>query len=815
MKFYSFANIAAVADCRDIAATLYGCKIVNGRTSAPWRGGTNPESVTISKDQWYDHGSGKQGGGAVQLASFHFNNDAQAAQQWLGEHYHLTPKMETGAAPSSRKSRYDELIEAGYQEITRYDYRNLAGELIHFVIRLQHPEKPGKQFVQGTPDGWGLKGITTILYRLDVVSASSWVALCEGEKSADRLNAAGIPATTACMGAGKWHDGLSEALRGKDVAIFPDNDEPGREHAQTVARAIHGIATSVRVVQPADCLPTKGGIDDFLDLGHSPDEVLSMIASAPEWHPASASASSASMSSTTDEPTPAMLAEAKQANSIPFRNYIPNETESERRGKKVKDVIKEPRTHQAMLDDLWRRFLGFPRRVGSYTLFDHDRDTGEIIEMDKAHEFRAWIARRSKQNPEFTKGDAMANELDFMASIRTMTHSYESVSLVPDWPLRSEVYYAHDKIPPATPDHRYLNEFASFFLPAESVDAMLIKAFICAPLWYIPGVPRPAWIIDSRDGQGSGKSLLAFMVAELYGGAPLTVTRHDLEREQKEIRKRCVCAEGRNKRIFLVDNVTGLFRSPELASLITFKYISGLAPYGHGEESRPNNFVYVITSNTATVDSDLADRSLSIFVKRPEIGMRIGWVERVQNFIKKHRLNVMADIIDMLEKHSPFDIPTETRFSEFEQCIIQPCAGDPELMRELLDHIVETRKDINIEDEQARSIMETFNYQLRQLNLDDCPVFIQNRVANSWGGQALSDTLHTEISQRASETPVTTIRKLATQDKISQIDPAIKRWPTSSQKDRYRGLAWNFTESTDDVPMVYLTPDNRINTKII
>jgi hypothetical protein len=137
MKFYSFANIAAVADCRDIAATLYGCKIVNGRTSAPWRGGTNPESVTISKDQWYDHGSGKQGGGAIQLASFHFNNDAQAAQQWLGEHYHLTPKMETGAAPSSRKSRYDKLIAEGYIEKARYEYKDLNGIVRHITVRME------------------------------------------------------------------------------------------------------------------------------------------------------------------------------------------------------------------------------------------------------------------------------------------------------------------------------------------------------------------------------------------------------------------------------------------------------------------------------------------------------------------------------------------------------------------------------------------------------------------------------------------------------------------------------------------------------
>jgi hypothetical protein len=820
MRFYSFNDIRAVADCAAFAADVYGVTIRNGRCAAAWRGGDNPEGATIEKSQFYDHVA-KRGGGIFELAAWKCGGSydhvpMQTIQAYLGDYYRLTPKMETGAAPD-HECRYTRLIRDGYIERARYEYRDLADAVRHVTVRLQHPERDGKEFVQGHVNGnggikWTLKGVDTVLYRLPEIAASEWVLICEGEKSANRLASLGLPATTAPMGAGKWRDSYSDALAGKDVAIAPDNDAPGVEHANSVARALYGKARSIRIIGPLSARE-KGGIDDWLDegQGQSAESVLAVIAAAPEWTPPAAIAElDANTGPSEDE-----LQRAKAANSVPFRNYVPNTVEKQVRGKAVKETIREPRTHAAMLDDLHLRFLGFPRRVGSYTLFDHDRDTGEIIEMDKAHDFRAWIARRSKHNPEFAKGDSLATELDFMATIRAETKSYEAVSLVPDWPRRGEVYYAHDRIPPPSPGHQYLNAFADFFLPAETVDAMLIKSFICAPLWYIPGVPRPAWIIDSRDGQGSGKSLLAFMVAELYGGAPLTVTRHDLDREQKEIRKRCVCAEGRNKRIFLVDNVTGVFKSPELASLITFKYISGLAPYGHGEESRPNNFVYVITSNTATVDSDLADRSLYIYVKKPSIGTRIGWVERVQDFIRHHRMNVMADIIDMLERHTPFDMQTETRFSEFEQSIIQPCAGSPDEMRRLLHHIVETRKDSNIEDEQARSIIETFEYQLRRLGLEDLPVFVHTKVANSWGGQALSDTLHTERSKN-SDLPTQIIRQLAAQGKIPQIDPSIKRWPISSNQDRFRGIAWKFSDTTERATMIYMQPDNTtIDTKTI
>ena len=42
----------------------------------------------------------------------------------------------------------------------------------------------------------------------------------------------------------------------------------------------------------------------------------------------------------------------------------------------------------------------------------------------------------------------------------------------------------------------------NFFCPSTSTDRNLLAAFICAPLWYIPGIARPAWVIDSADGQG-------------------------------------------------------------------------------------------------------------------------------------------------------------------------------------------------------------------------------------------------------------------------------------------------------------------------
>ena len=41
-----------------------------------------------------------------------------------------------------------------------------------------------------------------------------------------------------------------EPLRGRAVVLWPDNDEPGRRHMDTIAAAVAGIASSCRIVQP-------------------------------------------------------------------------------------------------------------------------------------------------------------------------------------------------------------------------------------------------------------------------------------------------------------------------------------------------------------------------------------------------------------------------------------------------------------------------------------------------------------------------------------------------------------------------------------
>ncbi|CCF84135.1 AAA family ATPase [Nitrolancea hollandica] len=171
--------------------------------------------------------------------------------------------------------------------VATYPYYDETGELLYEAVRYEP-----KDFKQRRPDGvggwaWNLQGVRRVLYRLpELLAASSgrWVLVTEGEKDVDRLLSLGFVATTCPQGAGKWRDEYSEALRGRYVAIIPDNDDPGRRHAEQVARSLYGVVTEVRIVTLPG-LPDKGDVSDWLDNGGTPEQLKRIIVAAPGWTP--------------------------------------------------------------------------------------------------------------------------------------------------------------------------------------------------------------------------------------------------------------------------------------------------------------------------------------------------------------------------------------------------------------------------------------------------------------------------------------------------------------------------------------------------
>ncbi len=163
--------------------------------------------------------------------------------------------------------------------VATYEYKDETGKLLFQALRYDP-----KNFKQRQADGkggwiWNLHGTRRVLYRLGEVLAANDVLVVEGEKDVETARTWGFTATCNPMGAGKWREEYSESLRGKQVTVIADDDEPGRKHAQQVAQSLQGKAASIKVIE----VPGGKDLHEWTTKGGTRDELLQLIHIAPEW----------------------------------------------------------------------------------------------------------------------------------------------------------------------------------------------------------------------------------------------------------------------------------------------------------------------------------------------------------------------------------------------------------------------------------------------------------------------------------------------------------------------------------------------------
>lgn len=178
-----------------------------------------------------------------------------------------------------------------------YEYRDESDRLLYQVVRYDP-----KDFRQRRPDpstksgwSWDLQGVRRVLYRLpDLLKRpEAPVIIVEGEADVETLRRYRLLATTNVGGTGMgWREEYSLMLMGRRVAIIPDNDDAGRQHAAVVAGnlLLAGVA-SLRIVHLPGLEP-RGDVTDWLEkyLRHAtPAEkraaLLGQIRRAPQWQP--------------------------------------------------------------------------------------------------------------------------------------------------------------------------------------------------------------------------------------------------------------------------------------------------------------------------------------------------------------------------------------------------------------------------------------------------------------------------------------------------------------------------------------------------
>jgi len=225
--------------------------------------------VSLDKGTWFDH-EANEGGGVLDLLRKRLGLETPAAIAWLRERNHIPAASRRG----------------GMNIVATYDYTTVDGVLLFQVCRLdpkdfrpRHRDENGKWL-------WNMSGVQRVLYRLPDVSAAvasqAVIYLTEGEKAADRVAAMGLTATCSPAGANKWRKEYSPSLAGADVVILPDNDDVGAKHAASVAKALQGIATRLRVLALPD-LPAKGDVADWIDSGGTAAQLTALTDVASDY----------------------------------------------------------------------------------------------------------------------------------------------------------------------------------------------------------------------------------------------------------------------------------------------------------------------------------------------------------------------------------------------------------------------------------------------------------------------------------------------------------------------------------------------------
>ncbi|MGA2183581.1 MAG: hypothetical protein ABSH47_11175 [Bryobacteraceae bacterium] len=157
--------------------------------------------------------------------------------------------------------------------VATYDYRDEDGELLYQVVRTEP-----KGFFQRRPAGFGgwinRKGERQVLYRLREVLEAPVVFCVEGERDVETLRNHGLVGTTNAGGAeAPWLSQYTEALRGREVILIPDNDMPGRKRVARIARALLGKVERLVILELED----GKDLTDWFTRGHSELELITLL----------------------------------------------------------------------------------------------------------------------------------------------------------------------------------------------------------------------------------------------------------------------------------------------------------------------------------------------------------------------------------------------------------------------------------------------------------------------------------------------------------------------------------------------------------
>ncbi len=384
--------------------------------------------------------------------------------------------------------------------------------------------------------------------------------------------------------------------------------------------------------------------------------------------------------------------------------------------------VKKPMSIVEIEESLRRLSGPWPRRVVE-TLFCETRDH-EPIYLSSSARLLAWTSRLAQV--DWTKGARFVTQEQFYEHLRMTAERYEAIESIPHWPPIAGIYYMHRPMP--RPSGK-LDGFLDFFTPATDEDRELIRAFVLTMFW--GGMPgrRPAVLVtgpdhDPESGRGVGKTTLLEVVFDELAGGSIDVSPMA---DMNVVKTRLLSPGACRIRAAKIDNIKTLKLSwADLEGLITSASISGRALW-EGEGTRPNTLVWGLTLNGASLSKDMAQRCTVIKVGRPVFAA--DWEEKVRNYAKEHRWEIIADVGEILTSEAG-PLTPKTRWAAWEQGVLSKV----DLAERCQELVRERMMTADADDEEKEIVAEHFRemLSLHHHDAEGGKVFFPTGLAAEW-----------------------------------------------------------------------------------
>jgi len=338
---------------------------------------------------------------------------------------------------------------------------------------------------------------------------------------------------------------------------------------------------------------------------------------------------------------------------------------------------------------------GWPRRVAGQMFVPGTLPKGEVPGagsvryIKSADEVFAWVSQHAdllwiKQGTKNRQGRSCTpvTKAEIAAHLRdTASPSYAGVECLPHAPAVNGVYYLPINLPEATGE--CLAEFIARTNPATEEDRALLLAALVTPGWGGPPGTRPAFVFSSDHGRGVGKTATVTAFTEVWGGA-ISIGGSS-KQDWEQAKARLLDESSLAQRCVVIDNIKGKFGVSSLESMLTSPRIDGKRMYV-GQFSRPNLLTWFLTANVPRMSQDLSERS--IIIKIGPANWSGNYVEDMQKFIEKNRLQLLADIYAWLGQPDQCDLRkcgALTRWTSWAYAILAKFTNGAELLQLISD----------------------------------------------------------------------------------------------------------------------------------